>query len=62
MEDDKTEAETAKSAQWRIRKGKPEYPTRIANYVFWAKPNNTILYKSVKMAVVRVNNHHMHGK
>ncbi len=30
--------------------GVPEYQTRIANYVFWAKPNSTTLRRALNMA------------
>lgn len=54
IEDEKTDADMARSAQWAIRQGVPEFKTRIANYVFWAKPGSATLRRAISMAAERV--------
>lgn len=54
VEDIKTEEEMARSAQWVIRGGVPEYKTRIANYVFWAKAGSPTLKRAIDIAAERL--------
>eukprot|EP00038_Savillea_parva_P010223 m.188735 g.188735 ORF g.188735 m.188735 type:complete len:412 (+) comp17528_c0_seq1:286-1521(+) len=54
IEDEKTEAEMARSALWPIRGGVPELKTRIANYVFWAKPRSETFKRAIALAASRL--------
>eukprot|EP00048_Salpingoeca_helianthica_P009457 m.135619 g.135619 ORF g.135619 m.135619 type:complete len:231 (-) comp14874_c0_seq6:272-964(-) len=54
VEDEHNDARAAQTAYWPIRKGVPEYPTRIANYVFWAKPGSLLLRRALDLAAARV--------
>lgn len=67
IEDLKTEEEMKASAKWAIRKGVPEYKTRIANYVFYGKPGSDVYRRTLNIAVNRIRNtpksmYHVPGK
>ena len=55
VEDEKTEAEMANSARWAIRAGVPEFKTRVANYVFWARAGSSTIKRTLEMAAERLN-------
>lgn len=54
VEDEHSPATVASTARWPIRKGIPEHPTRIANYVFWGKPGAAVFRRALELAVARV--------
>eukprot|EP00041_Stephanoeca_diplocostata_P014469 m.263404 g.263404 ORF g.263404 m.263404 type:complete len:368 (+) comp19707_c1_seq10:331-1434(+) len=67
IEDYKTDAEMAASAKWPIRKGEPEFRTRIANYVFWARPQSPLIKRALNLATQRLREvpssmYHVNGR